>query len=71
MARSKHLMSHFLSNNTLEFIGKSFTFSAIGQAIEKDVFSTRLDHDIRYMIEKTTLSRWRSWRLFLAAIEWV
>lgn len=52
MARSKHLMSHFLSNNTLEFIGKSFTFSAIGQAIEKDVFLTRLDHDIRYMIEK-------------------
>jgi hypothetical protein len=52
MARSEELMNYFLPSKTLEFIGESFTFTAIGQAAAKDVFPILLDHEIQDMIEK-------------------
>jgi hypothetical protein len=52
MARSKDLMRHFLSNSTLQFIGESFTFTAVGQAIGKDVSPIGQDYSIQSMIEK-------------------
>jgi hypothetical protein len=52
MARSKDLMRYFLPSNTLEFIGESFTFTAIGQAVAEEVFPIHLDHEIQDMIEK-------------------
>jgi hypothetical protein len=53
MARSGELMTNFLPSKTLEFIGESFTFTAIGQAVAENVFPARLDHEIQDMIEKT------------------
>jgi hypothetical protein len=48
--RSIHLMNDFLPPETLEQIGKSFTFSAIGQALGEDVFPPDLDRSIADMI---------------------
>jgi hypothetical protein len=53
MARSERFIKHFLPSKTLEFIGESFTFTAIGQAVAKDVFPIRLDHEIQDILEKT------------------
>jgi hypothetical protein len=52
MARSNHLMNYFLPSKTLEFIGTSFTFTAIGQAVGKDVFPMDPDGAIRSMVER-------------------
>jgi hypothetical protein len=52
MARSKHLMNYFLPSKTPEFIGTSFTFTAIGQAVGKDVFPTYDDYVIQSMIDR-------------------
>jgi hypothetical protein len=42
MERSKRLMGHFLSNKTLEFIGRAFTFAAMEQAVGRNVLSKSL-----------------------------
>jgi hypothetical protein len=55
MARSKGLTRHFLPNSTLQFIGESFTFTAVGQAIGQDVFPIGQDYSIQNMIEKSNL----------------
>src|SRR5271156_3153379 len=52
MTRSKDLLNHFLPNNTVEFIGKSFTFTAIGQAVKKNVFPIQADYAIQSMLER-------------------
>jgi hypothetical protein len=51
MERGRDLTNHFLPSNTLEFIGKSFTFTAIGQAVGKDVFPIDADYTIQSMYE--------------------
>jgi len=48
--RSIHLMNHFLPHDTLAGIGRSFTFSAIGKALGKDVFPRHLDWLIGRMV---------------------
>jgi hypothetical protein len=53
MARSEDLMNHYLSSNTLEFIGKSFTFTAMKMAVTNGVFTIRLDNDLTQMIEES------------------
>jgi hypothetical protein len=53
MARSERFMNHFLPSKTLEFIGKSFTFTTMKKAVTKGVFTISFDHDIRNTIEKT------------------
>jgi hypothetical protein len=55
MARSKDLTRHLLPNSTLQFIGESFTFTAVGQAIGQDVFPIGQDYSIQSMIEKSNL----------------
>ena len=55
MTRSKDLLNHFLPNNTVEFIGKSFTFTAIGQAVDKDVFPIQADYAIQNMLDKNNI----------------
>lgn len=52
MMRSKHLVDNFLPSKTLEFIGTSFTFSAIGKAVAKDVFPMDPDGAIQSMVER-------------------
>lgn len=52
MERSKDLMRYFLSNSSLQFIGESFTFTTLGQAIGKAVFPIDQDYVIQSMIEK-------------------
>jgi len=52
MESGGHLMNQYLPSNTLEFIGASFTFSAIGQAIAADVFPGDHDFAIQKMIER-------------------
>jgi hypothetical protein len=52
MARSEELMNYFLPSKTLEFIGTSFTFTAMGQAVAKDVFPIDPDCAIQSMIER-------------------
>jgi hypothetical protein len=48
--RSIHLMNDFLPHETLGRIGKSFTFSEIGQALGEDVFPHDLDRWIADII---------------------
>jgi hypothetical protein len=57
MARSKDLMTSLLPSKTLEFIGTSFTFTAIGQAIGKDVFPMDPDDAIRNIVESNNFTR--------------
>jgi hypothetical protein len=52
MARNERLVSHFLPNKTLEFIGESFTFTAIKKAVTKGVFTIIFDDDIQNRIER-------------------
>jgi hypothetical protein len=52
MARSQHLMNDFLPNKTMEFIGTSFTFTAIGQAVGEDVVPIDPDCAIQRMVER-------------------
>jgi hypothetical protein len=52
MARSEDLMNSFLPSKTLEFIGTSFTFTAIGHAVGKDVFPIDPDGAIQRMVER-------------------
>jgi len=40
---SANLMEHFLPHNTVEYIGRSLTFSAMGEALKKDVFPEDFD----------------------------
>ena len=54
MAGSENLMQHFLSNNTLEFIGKSFTFTAIQKAVTKGIYTIYVDDDIQNRIERNS-----------------
>jgi hypothetical protein len=54
IARSQHLMNYFLPGQTLEFIGTSFTFTAIGQAVGKNVFPIDPDFSIQNMVERNT-----------------
>ena len=54
MARSEHLMKHYLPSNTLEFIGKSFTFTAIQKAVTKGIFTISFDHEIQSTIERNS-----------------
>jgi hypothetical protein len=51
MARSPHLMNDFLPHKTMEFIGTSFTFTAIGQAVGEDVVPIDPDCAIQSMVE--------------------
>ena len=46
MARSERLTPHFLPNKTLEFVGTSFTFTAIEQAVGRNVIFKSLDHGV-------------------------
>ena len=52
MARSQHLMNDFLPNKTMEFIGTSFTFTAIGQAVGEDVVPRDPYCAIQSMVER-------------------
>jgi hypothetical protein len=44
------LMTHFLPDDTMARIGRSFTFSAIGEALGKDVFPQNFDFFIGRML---------------------
>jgi hypothetical protein len=57
MERSEHLMKHYLPSNTLEFIGKSFTFTAIQQAVTKGVSAPIFEHGIHGTIGKNGPTR--------------
>jgi hypothetical protein len=52
MARSPHLMNDFLPHKTLEFIGTSFTFTAIAQAVGEDVVPIDPDGPIQSIVER-------------------
>ena len=52
MARSEHLMNDFLPHKTLEFIGTSFTFTAIGHAVGENVVPIDPDCTIQSMVER-------------------
>jgi hypothetical protein len=47
--RSVDLMQHFLPHDALAFIGESLTFSAMSEALERDVFPGHLDLKIERM----------------------
>jgi len=60
MNRSAHLMDKFLPLQMLERIGNSSTFSAMGEALGKDVSPKDADSVIRQMVsqeDKITMSR--------------
>ena len=48
-ARSVDVMQHFLPNETLAYIGQSLTFSAMSEALERDVFPRHFDLNIDRM----------------------
>ena len=62
MESGGHLMNQYLSSNTLEFIGASFTFTAIGQAIAADVFPGDHDFAIQKMSRGIISFRWLIWK---------
>jgi hypothetical protein len=47
--RAVHLMQHFLPHDTLAYIGQSLTFSAMSEALGRDVFPRHLDLKIEHM----------------------
>lgn len=56
MERSEHLMKQYLPSSTLEFIGKSFTFTAIRQAVTKGVSAPIFEHDLAETIGNDDLT---------------
>jgi hypothetical protein len=54
MVCSELLMSHFLPNKTLEFIGEPFTFTAIQKAVTKGIFTILFDDDVQNRIERNS-----------------
>ena len=47
--RTVHLMQHFLPHDALAYIGQSLTFSAMSEAVGRDVFPRHLDLKIERM----------------------
>jgi hypothetical protein len=50
--RSADLMEHFLPDGTLAFTGQSLTFSAISEALGRDVSPERFDFDFKIRIKR-------------------
>jgi len=48
---SANLTEHFLPSGTTEYIGRSLTFSAIGEALGRDVFPEKFDLPLQRMIK--------------------
>src|SRR5262249_44994892 len=50
--RSANLMEHFLPHDTMEYIGQSLTFSAMGEALGTNVFPKNFDLQLQRMSSK-------------------